>query len=110
MRRFVIVVIISIVRIFNIYSEEFRIDYNEGTDQPYALIFLILEDTPGTVEICESIFKNGLFFEDAFYTVDVVALPSHVSYNNKEYIVTAINCGFGGLNTAGPKKTLFHLL
>ena len=88
MRRFVIVAIISIVRIFSLYSEEFRIDYNEGTDQVYYLVFRILEDSPGTIEIS----KTGFYYD---IELDEVVFPSHVIYNNYEYTVTTLDCAMG---------------
>ncbi len=100
MRKFALLFLVTIISAFNLFCEEFTINYNEGTDQPYKLVFHILDDVTGTVEISESIL-----FEDAKYTVDVIELPSFVSYNNQEYIVTTLNCGIGSLD-AGPKKII----
>lgn len=63
------------------YSQEFRVTYNENTEQEYFMDFQILEDAPETVEI----IKIGN------YPYETLEFPTVVNHEGKEYTLTSIN-------------------
>ncbi len=65
MNRLTILLVIALSCFTKAGCEEFKISYNEGTDQPYSRIFKTLDDALGTVEISITEFSNGQLFEDA---------------------------------------------
>ncbi|MDE6380252.1 MAG: leucine-rich repeat domain-containing protein [Muribaculaceae bacterium] len=92
----------------NANGEEIKIAYNEDTDQPYFITYRTLEDKPGTVEISDILFSNGLVGEDAYYTVDVVDIPETIEIETQKYTVTTINTENGwGTDYSGPKRIIF---
>lgn len=108
MKRIIFLITLQLCILTRVFGEEIEIKYNDGTDQPYSIIYKTLENAPGTVEVSGTKFSNGGLFEDAYYTVDVVEIPETIKVGTQEYTVTTINTEYGwGSDYAGPKKIVF---
>ena len=102
MKKLIIFSIISIIGIFNAFSEEVEIAYNQDTDQPYWLTYRTIDDAPGTVEIINTMLEvnkwqiGDLDFYRK-YVVDILEIPATVTNNGNEYTITKLSDGnFGG--------------
>lgn len=88
MNKIIIVLLICLCTCFSAFCEEFRVDYNEDSDQPYCLFFNTLDDAPGTVELVRS--DRPPFSPP----IDLLEIPSTVAYNGMDYTVTTIRAYF----------------